>query len=105
MCDKLDVHVHAPILGEHDAVAAHLREHFEEAGVLAINLMGSPGSGKTAVLEATARALGGRWRLGAVSADLATDRDAPDAVSRPIGRRWRQDASASAARFCAGYAR
>ncbi len=76
MCDKLDVHVHAPILGENDAVAAHLREHFEEAGVLAINLMGSPGSGKTAVLEATARALHGRFRLGAVSADLATDRDA-----------------------------
>jgi hydrogenase nickel incorporation protein HypB len=39
--------------------------------------MGSPGAGKTAVLEATARAAAPRgWRLGAVSADLATDNDA-----------------------------
>ncbi|MFC1643387.1 hydrogenase nickel incorporation protein HypB, partial [Myxococcota bacterium] len=45
-------------------------------GLLTINLMGSPGSGKTALLEATARVLGGRLRLGAVSGDLATDHDA-----------------------------
>jgi hydrogenase nickel incorporation protein HypB len=43
--------------------------------VLAINLMGSPGSGKTALLEATARAARA-LRLGAVSGDLATDNDA-----------------------------
>jgi hydrogenase nickel incorporation protein HypB len=44
--------------------------------MLAINLMGSPGSGKTALLEATAKATGERLKLGAVSGDLATDRDA-----------------------------
>jgi hydrogenase nickel incorporation protein HypB len=39
--------------------------------------MGSPGAGKTAVLEATARAAAAAgWRLAAVSADLATDNDA-----------------------------
>ena len=38
--------------------------------------MGSPGAGKTAVLEATAKAAGSRLKLGAVSGDLATDRDA-----------------------------
>ncbi|HET7503438.1 MAG TPA: hydrogenase nickel incorporation protein HypB [Kofleriaceae bacterium] len=70
----VDVHEH--ILADNDARAAHLREHFVEAGVLAINLMGSPGAGKTAVLEQTARAFAGRHRLGAVSGDLATDRDA-----------------------------
>ncbi len=70
------VELHERILAGNDRAAAHNREHFVEAGVLALNLMGSPGSGKTAVLEATARALGGRWRLGAVSADLATDHDA-----------------------------
>jgi len=70
----LDVHEH--ILADNDARAGHLREHFLDAGVLAINLMGSPGSGKTAVLEATARLAGHRLRLGAVSGDLATDRDA-----------------------------
>jgi hydrogenase nickel incorporation protein HypB len=38
--------------------------------------MGSPGAGKTAVLEATARVLAGRRRMGALAGDLATDHDA-----------------------------
>ena len=70
------VEVHERILAGNDAMAAHNRAHFVATDVLAINLMGSPGSGKTALLEATARAGGGRLRLGAVSGDLATDRDA-----------------------------
>ncbi len=70
------VEVQERILSDNDAQAAHNRHHFEDLAVLAINLMGSPGAGKTAVLEATARAAGGRLRLGAVSGDLATDRDA-----------------------------
>ncbi len=70
------VEVQDRILAKNDHQAEHNREHFVEAGVLAINLMGSPGSGKTALLEATARAAKGRLRFGAVSGDLATDRDA-----------------------------
>jgi hydrogenase nickel incorporation protein HypB len=70
------VEVHEKILAGNDHAARHNRVHFEEARVLAVNLMGSPGSGKTAVLEATARSLSGRERLGAISGDLATDRDA-----------------------------
>jgi hydrogenase nickel incorporation protein HypB len=73
--ELVPVHVHERILAGNDARAAHLREHFEEAGVLAVNLMGSPGSGKTAVLEATAK-VAGELRIGAVSGDLATDNDA-----------------------------
>jgi hydrogenase nickel incorporation protein HypB len=70
------VDVHEKILAGNDRVAAHNREHFAAAGVLALNVMGSPGAGKTALLEATAKAGGGRLRLGAVSGDLATDNDA-----------------------------
>jgi hydrogenase nickel incorporation protein HypB len=69
------VEVHDKVLAKNDQQAAHNRAHFVEAGVLAINLMGSPGSGKTALLEATARAKT-KLRLGAVSGDLATDHDA-----------------------------
>jgi hydrogenase nickel incorporation protein HypB len=69
------VDVHDAILAGNDRNAAHNREHFVEARTLAINLMGSPGSGKTALLEATAGALPQR-RLTAVSGDLATDNDA-----------------------------
>jgi len=70
------IEVQERILSDNDAQAAHNRSHFEGLGVLAINLMGSPGAGKTAVLEATARRSGGRLKLGAVSGDLATERDA-----------------------------
>lgn len=69
------VELHEKILAGNDRAAAHNREHFRSAGVLALNIMGSPGSGKTALLEATAHSLRG-VRLGAVSADLATDNDA-----------------------------
>jgi len=74
--ELVPIQLHAHVLADNDSRAAHLREHFVQAGVLAINLMGSPGAGKTAVLEQTARALGGARKLGAVSGDLATDRDA-----------------------------
>ena len=74
--DVVPIEVQTRILSENDRVAHHNRHHFEEAGVLAVNLMGSPGAGKTAVLEATSRALNGRLRLAAVSGDLETTRDA-----------------------------
>jgi len=68
--------VHERLLAGNDRTAAHNREHFHDHGVVAVNLMGSPGSGKTAVLEATARALGRHARLGVLAGDLATDNDA-----------------------------
>jgi hydrogenase nickel incorporation protein HypB len=67
--------LHQRILSDNDRVAEHNREHFRSRGVLALNLMGSPGAGKTALIEATRRALP-ELRLGAVSGDLATDHDA-----------------------------
>lgn len=74
--ELVPVEVQESLLAGNDRVAAHNREHFRAAGVCAVNLMGSPGSGKTALLEATARALDGRHRILALSADLATDNDA-----------------------------
>ena len=70
------VDVHEKILAGNDRTAAHNREHFLERHVVAVNLMGSPGAGKTEVLEATAKRLAGRQRLGALAGDLATERDA-----------------------------
>jgi hydrogenase nickel incorporation protein HypB len=69
------VEVHEKILAGNDRTAAHNREHFAEHGLLAVNLMGSPGSGKTALLEATAGAFG-RSCLAALAGDLATENDA-----------------------------
>ena len=73
---RTEIALHERILAGNDRQAAHNREHFRLAGVLAINVMGSPGAGKTALLEATARALAGRRRIGALAGDLATANDA-----------------------------
>jgi hydrogenase nickel incorporation protein HypB len=72
----VSVDVHDRVLSANDRRAGHNREHFASAGVLALNLMGSPGAGKTAVLEATAARLGQTRKLGAIAGDLATDHDA-----------------------------
>ncbi len=74
--DLVAAEIQESILAKNDHLARHNREHIEAAGLLAINLMGSPGCGKTALMEATAMAAAGRWRLGALSGDLETDRDA-----------------------------
>jgi hydrogenase nickel incorporation protein HypB len=74
--EVVPVDVHDNILSGNNHRAQHNRVHFREHAVFAVNLMGSPGAGKTAVLEATARQLAGRARCGALAGDLATDRDA-----------------------------
>src|SRR5262245_1571860 len=68
--------VHERILAGNDRVARYNREHFRDHNVVAVNVMGSPGAGKTAILEATAQALGSKARLGVLAGDLATENDA-----------------------------
>jgi hydrogenase nickel incorporation protein HypB len=74
--DTASVEVLTGILDENDQVAAHNREHFAPHGVLAVNLMSSPGSGKTSLLEATIEAIGGRHRIAVIEGDLETENDA-----------------------------
>lgn len=64
------------LMRANDQAAHHNRHHFDSHGVLAINLMSSPGSGKTALLEATVRALRGQLRMGVIEGDLETENDA-----------------------------
>jgi hydrogenase nickel incorporation protein HypB len=73
---QASVEVLAGLLHENDHQAEHNREHFNRHGVLAINLMSSPGSGKTSLLEATIDALGGEVRIAVVEGDLETENDA-----------------------------
>ncbi len=70
------VSVLAGLLTENDRLAAHNREHFDRHGVLALNLMSSPGSGKTRLLEETVTALGNNLRVAVVEGDLETENDA-----------------------------
>lgn len=69
---------HVPVgqrlLARNDQLAALNRQRFADAGVRVVNLLSSPGSGKTALLEALARA--GGARMAVIVGDLATDNDA-----------------------------
>ena len=56
--------------------AEEMRQQFARQGTLIINILSSPGAGKTALLEATAKHWGERWKMAVLVGDLATDRDA-----------------------------
>ena len=73
---KSAVSVLKSLLTENDHQAMHNRQHFDQHTVLAINLMSSPGSGKTALLEATIDALGDEFAIAVIEGDLETENDA-----------------------------
>jgi len=68
------------LLDENDHTARHNRQHFDSHNVLAINLMSSPGAGKTALLEATIKALKAdadrHLSMAVIEGDLETENDA-----------------------------
>jgi hydrogenase nickel incorporation protein HypB len=70
------VQVRQDVLKKNDLLARQLRARFEAAGVCVVSLVSSPGSGKTALLQCTLRALTPTARVAALVGDLATDRDA-----------------------------
>jgi hydrogenase nickel incorporation protein HypB len=69
------IEVNQRLLASNDAAAQHNRDHFVTRRIIAINVMGSPGTGKTTLLEATIR----RWRNSSkvfvIEGDQSTDRD------------------------------
>ena len=72
------------LLDANDTQARHNREHFDEHGVVAINLMSSPGAGKTALLEATIDVLRDEFAMAVIEGDLETENDARRIRARGI---------------------
>ena len=64
------------LLSQNNLQAEHNRAHFDAQKVLVINLMSSPGSGKTALLEATIKRLRGSLKIAVIEGDLETENDA-----------------------------
>jgi hydrogenase nickel incorporation protein HypB len=64
------------VLDANDALAQANRENFDRAGNYVINMMSSPGAGKTALLERTLERLRSRMRLGILEGDVQTTLDA-----------------------------
>src|SRR5579863_6315645 len=64
------------VLSENDRIAAELRAQFQQHGVLCLNLISSPGSGKTSLLERTLEALPRQDRVAILTGDIQTENDA-----------------------------
>jgi hydrogenase nickel incorporation protein HypB len=69
------------ILSANDRLALEIRKQFDAAGLLALNLVASPGAGKTSLIEHTIRNLGEDNKLAVIDGDLATSIDADRAAA------------------------
>jgi len=80
------VEVREAVLGKNDQIAAHNREFFRQKRIVALNLVSSPGSGKTTILERTIRELRGEIPLAVIEGDQQTMLDAEriDATGVPV---------------------
>ena len=70
------INVGVGIFEDNDRIAADVRRMTAESGTCLINVMASPGAGKTSVLLRTIAALKARYRLGVLEADIAAEVDA-----------------------------
>ena len=64
-----------PILDKNDAIARELRERFAEHHVYVVDLLASPGSGKTSTIVATINALRDKYNIAVIEGDIASDVD------------------------------
>lgn len=69
------------ILSANDRLALENQARFDQAGVFAINVMASPGAGKTSLIEKTVAALKDQLRIGMINGDIATSFDADRAAA------------------------
>jgi hydrogenase nickel incorporation protein HypB len=73
---KKNILVLQDLLGTNKQIAAEIRRELRRRGILCVNLLSSPGSGKTVLLEALADRLRGRNLMAVIEGDIETERDA-----------------------------
>ena len=74
--ERRTIEVRRAILEKNDRLAERHRGFFRARGLLVLNILSSPGSGKTTLIDQTIRLLGNRLKTGVIVGDLATDNDA-----------------------------
>ncbi|MBW1974879.1 MAG: hydrogenase nickel incorporation protein HypB [Deltaproteobacteria bacterium] len=74
--EKVQIPVIRNILEAHERLAQENRRIFDKAKVFVINLMSSPGAGKTSLLEQTIRALSDQISVGVIEGDIQSSEDA-----------------------------
>ncbi len=72
----MQVEVKTNVLAKNDAIASSLQQIFKEKHIFVFNLMGSPGAGKTSLLEATLQDLVKDYNVAVIEGDLFTSKDA-----------------------------
>lgn len=75
MCAQ-HIDLNESILKKNDGIAAELRERFRSNGVYVLDLLASPGSGKTSTILATIDALRDRYNIAVIEGDIASSVDA-----------------------------
>ena len=70
------IKIERKVLAKNDAIASEIRGKFEENGVFAINMVSSPGSGKTSLVEKVIENFSGRVNISVIEGDVQTDLDA-----------------------------
>lgn len=78
------IQVKEEILSDNAELARELRQRLRSAGTMLLNLMSSPGSGKTSLILRTIEGLGGSLRIGVIEADIDSTVDAEKVASRGI---------------------
>ncbi len=68
--------IETPILNRNERLAAELRERFRASGTFVVNVLSSPGSGKTTTILSTVERLRDRYRAAVIEGDIASDVDA-----------------------------
>lgn len=68
--------LHQPVLAGNQAIADAIRERLQAEGVFCLNLISSPGAGKTTFLERWLPRVGSHLRVGVIEGDIATTIDA-----------------------------
>ncbi|WLT37573.1 hydrogenase nickel incorporation protein HypB [Synechocystis sp. B12] len=76
MHQSIDTAIGLNLLHANQAGADHNRAHFDEWGITCLNLMSSPGAGKTVLLEKTLAALQGELKMAVIEGDMTTELDA-----------------------------
>lgn len=69
------IEINQKILSKNDINAASLRERLKKNKTFAVNIMSSPGSGKTSLLEKILVPLSAKYKVGVIEGDLQTDND------------------------------
>lgn len=70
------VTIERKVLSENDRIAAEIRNHLQERKIFCFNMVSSPGSGKTSLLEKTVSAIGSELNIAIIAGDVQTENDA-----------------------------